>query len=92
MLEDLTVDDFSPLLHDSFRISPPDAAAFDLELVEVSKISGASGGRAPFSLVFQGGPNPPVEQAIYHVEHGELGELDIFLVPIAVDRYEAIFT
>jgi hypothetical protein len=92
MLEDLTVDDFRPLLHDSFRISPPDAAAFEVELVDVTEIPRDPGGRAPFSLVFQGGPNPPLAQSIYRVEHDQLGELDIFLVPIAVDRYEAIFT
>jgi len=92
MLEDLTVEDFRPRLHDSFRISPPDGAAFDVELVEVTEIPGDPGGRAPFSLVFKGGPNPPVEQRIYSVEHDKLGELDLFLVPIAVDRYEAVFT
>jgi hypothetical protein len=92
MLDDLTVDDFRPLLHDSFRISPPDAAAFDVELVEVTEIPRDHGGRAQFSLVFRGGPNPPVEQRIYAVEHDQLGELDLFLVPIAVDRYEAVFT
>ena len=92
MLEDLTVDDFRPLLHETFRIAPLDAAAIEVELVEVTEIPREPGGRAPFSLVFRGGPNPPVEQRIYNVEHDQLGELDLFLVPIAVDRYEAVFT
>ena len=92
MLEDLTVDDFRPLLNESFRISPPDAAPFDVELVEVTEIPREPGGRAPYSLVFQGGPNPPLPQRIYRMEHDQLGELDIFLVPIAVDQYQAVFT
>ena len=92
MLEDLTVDDFRPLQGHRFRIAPDGAEAFEVELVEVTEIPREPGGRAPFSLVFEGGPNPPLRQAIYHVEHEGLGELDIFLVPIAVDRYEAIFT
>ena len=92
MLESLTVDDFLPLRGDRFRIAPEKAPAFDVELVEVTEIPREPGGRAPFSLVFRGGPDPPVEQRIYRVEHEKLGELDIFLVPIAVDRYEAIFT
>jgi hypothetical protein len=92
MLEDLTVDDFRPLLHDSFRISPADAPAFEAELVEVTEIPREPGGRAPFSLVFKGGPNPPLPQRIYAVEHEKLGGLDIFLVPIAVDQYQAVFT
>ncbi|HYZ77116.1 MAG TPA: hypothetical protein VE596_07040 [Gaiellaceae bacterium] len=92
MLEDLTVDDFRPLLRDRFHIAPDGAPAFEVELVEVTEIPREPGGRAPFSLVFEGGPNPPLEQRIYRVEHEGLGELDLFLVPIAVDRYEAIFT
>ena len=92
MLEKLTVDDFRPLQGDRFRIAPDGASAFEVELVEVTEIPRDPGGRAPFSLVFQGGPNPPGEQRIYRVEHDELGELDLFLVPIAVDRYEAVFT
>ena len=47
---------------------------------------------AAAELVFQGGPNPPLPQRIYRVEHEKLGELDVFLVPIAVDQYQAVFT
>jgi hypothetical protein len=92
MLEKLTVDDFLPLQGERFRISPDEAEPFEVELVEVTEIPREPGGRAPFSLVFQGGPNPPLEQRIYGMEHDKLGELDLFLVPIAVDRYQAIFT
>ena len=92
MLDTLTLEDFRPLLHERFRVAPDDALAFEVELVEVTEIPREPGGRAPFSLVFQGGPNPPLPQRIYRVEHDKLRELDIFLVPIDVDRYEAIFT
>jgi hypothetical protein len=92
MLEALTLEDFRPLLHDRFRIAPDEGPAFEVELIEVTEIPREPGGRTPFSLVFQGGPNPPLPQQIYRVEHEKLGELDIFLVPIAVDRYEAVFT
>jgi hypothetical protein len=92
MLEKLTVDDFRPLQGERFRVTPDGAAAFEVELVEVTEIPREPGGRAPFSLVFRGGPSPPLEQRIYRVEHDELGELDIFLVPIAPDEYQAVFT
>jgi hypothetical protein len=92
MLEKLTVDDFRLLQGQRFRVVPDGAEAFEVELVEVTEIPRDPGGRTPFSLVFQGGANPPLEQGIYRVEHDGLGELEIFLVPIAVDRYEAIFT
>lgn len=92
MLEDLTIDDFRPLLNQHFRIAPDEAPEFEVELVEVTEIPREPGGRAPFSLVFRGGPNPPLPQRIYRVEHEKLGELDIFLVPLAADQYQAVFT
>jgi hypothetical protein len=90
-LEDLTTADFAPLLHQRFQVDPGDRPPFDVELVEVSEIAREPGGRAPFSLVFAGGPSPPLPQRIYRVEHEELGALEIFLVPVAADRYEAVF-
>ena len=86
-LDALTVADFQPLLNQRFRM-----ATFDVELVEVTEIAREPGGRAPFSLVFEGGPKPPLPQGIYAVEHPRLGPLEIFLVPIGPDRYEAVFT
>jgi hypothetical protein len=91
-VETLTSADFAALRGDRFRIAPDDASAFEAELVEVTEIPREPGGRAPFSLVFQGGPSPPLPQCIYRVEHDELGAIEIFLVPIAADRYEAVFT
>jgi hypothetical protein len=87
-LEALTVSDFEPLLHQRFRI----ADSFDADLVGITEIPREPGGRGPFSLVFAGGPTPPLPQGIYAVEHDDLGAIDIFLVPIAPDRYEAVFT
>lgn len=91
-LETLTADDFAALRGGRFRIVPGDADPFEAELVEVTEIPREPGGRAPFSLVFEGGPNPPRPQRIYRVEHEQLGAIEIFLVPIAADRYEAVFT
>ena len=91
-LESLTVADFAPLINHGFRITAAGAEPFDVELVEVREIPREPGGRAPFSLVFRGGPSPPLPQRIYRVEHRDLGAMEIFLVPIAADRYEAVFT
>lgn len=91
-LESLTAADFAALRGHRFRIAPDDSAPFDVELVEVTEIAREPGGRTPFSLVFQGGPDPPLPQRIRRVEHEELGAIEIFLVPIASDRYEAVFT
>jgi len=91
-LESLSVAEFAPLRGDRFRIAPEGSPPFDVELVEVTETPREPGGRAPFSLEFQGGPNPPLPQRIYRVEHDDLGAIEIFLVPIASDRYEAVFS
>jgi hypothetical protein len=91
-LETVSAADFAPCRGDRFRIVPGDAAPFDAELVEVTEIPREPGGRVPFSIVFRGGPAPPLPQGTYGVHHDDLGAIEIFLVPIAVDRYEAVFT
>jgi hypothetical protein len=84
--------DFAALKGDRFRIAPGGAPPFEAELSEVNESAREPGGRAPFALVFQGGPTPPLPQGIHRVEHDALGALDIFLVPVGPDRYEAVFT
>ena len=91
-LESLTAEHFAPLLHDRFDIVLDGSPPLEVELVEVEEIPREPGGRAPFSLVFQGGPSPPLPQAIYRVEHDGLGAIEIFLVPIAADCYQAVFS
>jgi hypothetical protein len=91
-LQTLTKADFEALLNQRFRVDPGERPAFEVELIEVTEIPREPGGRAPFSLEFAGGPTPPLPQRIYRVEHDALGALEIFLVPIAEDRYEAVFT
>jgi hypothetical protein len=96
MLERLTAADFSRHRGDRFLIAAPAEPAFEVELVEVSESEAPGPARQQFSLVFRGGPDEPLPQRIYRVEHDELGALEIFLVPIGPDeagqRYEAIFT
>jgi hypothetical protein len=95
-LHALTAATFAPLRGDPFRISPGDAQAFDVELIEVSEAEDRGPSRPQFSLVFRGGPDSPLPQRIYRVEHHELGAMEIFLVPLGPDelgqRYQAVFT
>ena len=62
-LDTLTASDFEALRRPFFRI----ADAFVAELIEVTEIPREPGGRAPFSLVFKGGPSRPLPQGIYPV-------------------------
>ena len=70
----------------------------DLELVEARDIGGreTAGGRLDcYALTFRGRDRGHVPQATYRLESPDLGDLEVFLVPIGPDavgmRYEAIF-
>lgn len=92
---DLTVDQFRHHLGESFRLHA-DAGVFEVKLTECERLGEPAVERVPFSLIFLGPREPVLAQRIYRVEHDRLGELYIFLVPIAQDaegtRYEAVFT
>jgi hypothetical protein len=89
-IDTLTAADFAPHLDTPFRVD----GAFDVALAEVAEADGGAG-RRQFSLLFRGGPTPPLPQRIYALEHAALGRLELFLVPLGPDadgqRYEAVF-
>ena len=88
------------------RFSAALGQSFDLMAGEVSERltlteatpSGApyaEGAREPFSLLFKGTTQTVLPQGIWRMRNAALGELDIFLVPIARDPdgtiYQAVF-
>jgi len=99
MLDKLKSDNFAFYLHQNFRVHLDGVEPINLELVRVTEAGTTSGqdARNPFSLHFLG----PVSeqyliQHIHRLEHGQMGNLEIFLVPLGFEdgrmRYEAIFT
>jgi len=97
----LTHDLFAGRVGESFEVSGDGVPAVTMELAEVAEGS-EPGGRGPhgeersqFSLVFRGPAGRVLPQAIYRLAHAELGELELFLVPLGPDaqgsRYEAAF-
>jgi hypothetical protein len=96
-LAELQRETFEPHVKETFRVAAGDVG-FDAELIEVSPVGETVGpqGRHAFSVVFRGPRDVLIEQCICRVEHGELGVMDLFLVPIGPDdegmRYEAVFT
>jgi uncharacterized protein DUF6916 len=88
MLETFTTETFSAHVDSTFRI----ADGPEVKLEEVRPLGEATGdGRAPFSIVFSGPQEQTLPQQTYKVEHDELGEFDLFLVPLGPGRYEAVF-
>ncbi|NZA27746.1 hypothetical protein H0E84_15310 [Luteimonas sp. SJ-92] len=91
----LTLEHFAGCLNETF-----DAAFADSEvpfvLVEARPLPASPGAmRAPFSLLFRNGAAFLLPQQTYRMRHARLGEVGIFLVPIARERegflYQAVF-
>lgn len=96
MLDNLQSSDFKSCLHQDFLLYVGELA-LHTELIQVTELGAAAANtqRRPFSIIFRGPKNPRLPQMIYKVTHEKLGELEIFLVPVAVDekgyQYEAVF-
>lgn len=93
----LTLDHFSSHVNETFAASINDGEV-PFVLVEARALSTqpqAPSARAPFSLLFRNGSAFLFPQQIYRMRHAAIGEVGIFLVPVARERegflYQAIF-
>ena len=93
----LTEKEFSQHVNTKFQVKLDGQPPVELELTEVKGYlpqETEQSGMERFSIFFQG-PALMLPQGVYHLEHEQMGELDIFLVVIAGDqkgfRYEAVF-
>ena len=100
-IEWLTHDLFAGRVSEQFDVAVGQEPSVALELVEATEGT-EPGGRGPegqerlqFSLLFQGPAAPVLAQGTYRLAHEELGDLDLFLVPVGPGaggmRYEAAF-
>lgn len=94
----LVFGDFADKVGDVFPISEEGVPAIPLILKEAEPLNpavGLPGVRPPFSLIFLAKDPRVLPQRIYRMEHQELGEVSIFLVPVAKDAegvsYQATF-
>jgi len=102
VLEKLTSTDFSRYLNEKFQLKTEGLEPFEVELIQVRELGEdvpadeTNRRRRPFSIVFRGPEDMYLPQAIYPLEHPQMGRLDIFLVPIGLDKkgmkFEAVFT
>jgi len=97
LLDKLKSTDFTPHLNQKFLIHSGEPVPREAELLEVRELgaAGPNAQRKPFSIILRGPRDRRLPQMIYKVEHEKLGEMPIFLVPVAVDEkgyhYEAVF-
>ncbi len=101
MLEDFTVDTFSPLVGSAFVMHVDPQTRLRLNLIEAVPLGAPERAapaetRQPFSLMFRGPRAPVAIQRIYQLENPSLGTFGLFLVPVGLDQegmqYQAIFT
>ena len=92
---------FARHVGETFVIRPPEGEPLEVELVEALALAVREDvpegvRKEPFSLLFRAQVQDALPQQIYRIEHGTLGDLDLFLVPLGPDtvgmRYEAVFS
>lgn len=94
----LMLEDFAGCVNETFTASWA-SMSLDFVLVEAAPLPQPAAPRqamrAPFSLLFRNTATVLFPQQIYPLRHPRLGEVGIFLVPIAQERagflYQAVF-
>lgn len=94
----LVLEDFADKIDEVFTISGEGVPGIPLTLAEAEPLNSAMaprGVRPPFSLIFRARDPRVLAQRLYRMEHNELGEVAIFLVPVGKDaegvQYQAVF-
>jgi hypothetical protein len=88
----LTLETFKPAVGDAFTVGGEEGAKIELLLVEATpKDVGPHAPRPAFSLLFHGPAEPLLSQATYPFEHGALGAMEIFIVPLGRDEHGAVY-
>ena len=95
MTDTLTRTAFEAYLNTTFRVVHDGEDPFDLELIEVADKTPAGFPGEQFALLFQGRPDIMLYQQTCTLEHPEMGQVMLFLVPVDQKNdgyiYEAIF-
>ncbi|MCC4635555.1 MULTISPECIES: hypothetical protein [Xanthomonas] len=94
-MELLTLEHFAGSVNETFAASLNEGEV-PFVLVEARPLQDARNTqRAPFSLLFRNGSAFLFPQQTYQMRHARLGEIGIFLVPVARERdgflYQAVF-
>ncbi len=89
MTDLLKKEHFDPCLNDTFKMQDEGMEGLELELIEVTDKSNQDAER--FSLVFKGPLDKPFDQRIYALNNEKMGDISLFLVPIAFGKRDAMY-
>ena len=96
-IEALKHETFSALIGTTFRVHLDGTGPVELKLNEVSvaRPADSASPQEIFSLIFLGPEKFYLPQKIYAFEHDELGQFDLFIVPVGKKpgsiEYQAVF-
>ena len=91
MSVELVTGTFEPHLGDTFTASPSHSGEpLALVLSSCAESPHARPDHPAFSLTFEASDPTPREQQIFALEHAELGQFELFLVPLGPTTYEAV--
>jgi len=92
--EQLTIEAFQKNFHSKFRVVRPGAPQVMLDLVDI-KIELCPPPQEQFSVFFTAPAACGLGQGNFRMQHEQMGEFDLFIVPIGTDgqeiRYQAVF-
>lgn len=87
-----TLGTFRPAVGQAFTVSDEGGTKVELILAEAAEVDAGPHAPAPaFSLLFHGPADPLMPQATYRFEHGSLGTMEIFIVPLGRDEHSAVY-
>lgn len=94
MIPQITKSLLEPHLNQSFSVQYSDSEKIELKLIEIEDDS--KGQNELFWFIFEGPATPQLTQQIYYMQHAELEDLEIFLVPVVSPdkttmNYQALF-
>jgi hypothetical protein len=88
---ELVTQTFVPLIGDRFTAAPSlGGEPLELELVSCTESPHARPDHPAFALAFRAARGGPPDQQIFSLAHPRLGELELFLVPVGPQEYEAV--
>jgi hypothetical protein len=91
---DLTHEEFSQHANTKFQVQVDENTPVELDLIEVSELK-VYPQQEEFTLTFRGPLNAFLDQGVRPFKHDQMGEFEVFIVPIKQDAegfyYEAIF-
>ena len=93
----MIIEDFKDHVGSVFTVTYPDIAPIVLTLDEAKPMTNynQNAKREPFSLTFGGPGDVMLSQQMHRLKHDKMGDLDIFLVPVAKNErgylYQAVF-